>query len=116
MSVTVTYKVAFLNGTSSPKPGSTKLARRLALAHAIDRLLEAGVLKSYTEAAEVLGVTTASMSKVSRLLFLCPTIQEAILSGELSVRERRLWGVVMRLRWEEQGKAIHSIGKSRRAI
>lgn len=106
MSVIVRYKVAFTNGTSSPKPGPSKLARRLALAHAIDRLVEGGVLRTYGEAAQVLGVTSASMTQVNRLRFLCPTIQEAILTGDLAVRERVLWGVSARLGWEEQEEAF----------
>ena len=67
----------------SPKPnGPSRSARMLALAHYIERLVEAGELTSYAEAARVLGLTRARLTQVMNLLLLAPEIQIRILAGE----------------------------------
>jgi hypothetical protein len=103
MSVTVKYKVSF-DGAS--KPVTTPLARRLALAHAIDRLVEQGVLRSYAEAARVMGITRGSVAAVIGLLYLSPALQTAVLDGELEAIKRELRGVLSHVSWERQKGAI----------
>ena len=65
---------------SPPVPGRVpRVARLLALAHRLDRLLRAGVVKNYAEAARLGHVTRARISQVMSLLYLAPDIQETIL-------------------------------------
>jgi hypothetical protein len=65
---------------SPPAPGRVpRVARLLALAHHLDRLLRAGVVKDYAEAARLGHVTRARISQVMSLLYLAPDIQEQIL-------------------------------------
>ena len=65
---------------SPPAPGRVpRVARLLALAHRLDRLLRAGVVKDYAEAARLGHVTRARISQVMSLLCLAPDIQETIL-------------------------------------
>jgi hypothetical protein len=64
-----------------PRPGTSKAARTLALAHHIERLIEAGVYGNYADAARRLGVSRARMSQIHVLLRLSPRTQEAVLMG-----------------------------------
>ena len=80
----------------------TRAARMLALAHHIERLVEAGELEGYAEAARALGLTRARLTQVMSLLLLAPDVQERILAGELRGTERRLRGVVREPHWTEQ--------------
>ena len=65
---------------SPPVPGRVpRVARLLALAHRLDRLLRAGVVKDYAEAARLGHVTRARISQVMSQLYLAPDIQEQIL-------------------------------------
>ena len=107
MTVSVKYRVSF--GTSespAPKAGPTKLARRLALAHAIDRLVENGVLDSYAEAARTLGITRASLAATVCLVFLSPDLQEAVLDGRLNATRLQLRPVVAAIPWKTQEKLV----------
>ena len=62
----------------------------LALAYHVDDLVERGVLKSYADAADRLGITRARMSQVLQLMNLSAVIQEEILTGSIAPSERRL--------------------------
>lgn len=97
---TITCKVAFRTcrrrerqpeATVAPS-GPTRLARRLALAHYIEGLIEEGALESYAAAARVLGVSRARMSQLMDLLLLAPDVQERILLGEERKSERAVRG------------------------
>ena len=66
--------------------------QRLALAHLIERKIEAGELRDYAEAA-LLGVTRARLSQLADLVLLPADVQSAILEGrmeEVSERQVRL--------------------------
>lgn len=107
MTVSMKYRVSF--GTSespAPKAGPTKLARRLALAHAINRLVENGVLDSYAEAARVLGITRASVAATMGLVFLSPGIQEAVLVGKLTATRFQLRPIVATMPWQTQENLV----------
>jgi hypothetical protein len=78
----------------------------LALAHHVERLVEAGVLKDYADAARRLGMAKSHMTHVTNLLRLAPDIQEAILLGRLDVTERALRPVCGRLAWDEQRDSL----------
>ena len=69
---------------------ATPIARLLALAHHVERLVEAGELKDYAEAARRLGMAKSHMTHVTNLLSLAPDIQEAVLAGRLTMTEHAL--------------------------
>jgi hypothetical protein len=66
-----------------------RLARMLALAHLIERKIEAGELANYNDAARRLGVTRPRISQILGLLALSPEMQERVLLGDgrLGIRE-----------------------------
>lgn len=72
------------------KTFSDTLARRLALAHYIERLIEAGKLRNYAHAAAALGITRARISQLMDLGLLPTDVQEQILVGTERVCERDL--------------------------
>ena len=87
----------------SPKPsGPSRSARMLALAHHISRLVEAGDLTGYAEAARILGLTRARLTQVMKLLLLSPEIQGQVLLGRLDWTERRLRQLVREASWSRQ--------------
>ncbi len=74
----------------------------LALAHHVERLIDAGKLSGYAEAAQALGLTRARITQVMKLLLLAPDIQESILRGDLDGSERRTRAVASEAGWAEQ--------------
>ncbi len=81
-----------------------RILRMLALAHHVERLIGAGELSDYAEAARILGLTKARLTQVMNLLLLTPGAQEAILNGEARASERSLRRVVHEPAWSRQGK------------
>jgi hypothetical protein len=97
-------------------PTVTPIARALALAHQVERLVEAGGLKDYREAARQLGMCGSHMTHVTNLLRLSPGIQEAILLGHLDVTERGLRPICALTLWDDQLESLeHSCGRRRPA-
>ena len=86
----------------------SRAARMLALAHLIERDLDAGRLKDFAAAAKVLGVSRARMSQVMALLNLSPTIQEQVLAGGHTLTERFLRPALTEVDWEAQAKLLRS--------
>lgn len=84
-----------------PKPPS-RIARQLALAYKIERMIEAGDLRDYAEAARRLGVSRARVSQIFGLLHLAPAVQEGIVAGVLRNCERGLRRVVAEADWPAQ--------------
>jgi len=80
----------------------TRVAQMLALAHLIERLVEAGDLKDYADAARRFGLSRARVSQVLDLTLLAPRIQEAVLAGPVVVAERRLRNVARIPIWSQQ--------------
>lgn len=77
----------------APVPRRTRadrLARRLALAYKIERLIEAGEYASYGEVAKALGLSRPRVSQIVGLLFLAPGVQEKALLGEGALMARDL--------------------------
>jgi hypothetical protein len=91
---------------SAAQPAATPIAHLLATAHHVERLVEAGVLKDYADAARQLGMAKSHMTHVTNLLRLAPDIQEAILLGRLDVTERALRPVCGTLSWDEQRDSL----------
>lgn len=83
-----------------------RAARQLALAHLIERKVEAGELKDFAAAAKVLQVSRARLSQIVNLLNLAPDIQEQILLGDLRMSERRLRATHRERNWEAQRKLL----------
>lgn len=56
-----------------------RLARQLALAHLIERRIEAGEVRSYGDVGRLLGLSQPRVTQVMSLLWLAPGLQEQIL-------------------------------------
>ncbi len=93
-----------------------RIARLLAQAHRIDRMIREGELRDLADAAREIGVTRARMTQIMNLLLLAPEIQEAILAlpptlaGRDSITERTLRQVVVECSWEDQRRLWKQIG------
>jgi hypothetical protein len=103
---------------SPPAPGRVpRVARLLALAHRLDRLLRAGVVKDYAEAARLGHVTRARISQVMSLLYLTPDIQEQILflprveRGRDPVILRDLLPIAATADWSRQRRLWRRLGE-----
>ena len=71
------------------RTNAARLARQLALAHWIERAVEAGQVASYGEVARVLGLTESRITQITALVGLSPKVQERVLLGDawLGIRE-----------------------------
>ena len=85
----------------TPKPVS-RAALQLALAHHIERQIDAGVIPDCAAAARALGLTRARLSQVASLLLLSPEIQERIAEGGIAASERNLRRFVAEPEWSTQ--------------
>ena len=98
---------AALDPEAAPQPQRvTRAARMLALAHHVERLVEAGELAGYAEAARALGVTRARLTQVMNLLLLSPKVQEELFAGKLRMSERALRCVVATPKWSTQQRLL----------
>lgn len=85
-----------------------RVARQLALAHALQRRVTSGEFADYADMARSLGFTRARITQMMDLLLLAADIQEEILflevaSGAQPISERALRdGVLKSLDWLEQ--------------
>ncbi len=77
----------------------SRAARMLALAHYVERLVEEGAVKSYSDAARQLGVSRARMAQITNLLNLPPRVQEGLLLGKIDLSERRIRRLVASVEW-----------------
>jgi len=112
----ITVKVAFRTCRRHEEPapvakpsGPTAIARRLALAHHIESLVERGELRDLAHAAERLGVSTARVTQISDLALLAPDIQAAVLLGKCEPRDRHLRAVGRHALWADQRRAFASL-------
>lgn len=113
---TVTVRVAFRTARRrlepAPKAVATApsaIARRIALAHHIAALIEAGELRDLAEAARRLGITRARVTQVCDLALLHPAIQSAVLLGRCEPRDRHLRAVGRHALWEDQRRTFASL-------
>ena len=101
--------------TKQPEPlRPTRVARMLALAHAMQGLLDRGEATGYGDLAALAGITPARVSQLLDLTRLAPDIQEFILfaetrSGNETVTERSLRALVRIASWDDQRRAIGAI-------
>lgn len=90
----------------------------LALAHALQRRVDAGEFADYADMARALGFTRARITQLMDLLLLAPDIQHEILHLEVApgaqpISERALReGVLRSLDWSEQRRAWEKLRRS----
>lgn len=105
--------VAEAASPTEPKPRAktlaSSLARRLALAHHIEHLVETGMLTNYADAARRLGVSRARLSQLLDLLLLSPELQARVLAGEVDCSERRIRPVAHAALWEGQPALLEAM-------
>ena len=77
---------------SLTRPKVSRLARQLALAYLVDRLIEDGTLKNLSDAARRIGICRARMTQIANLRWLPVKVQEGILDGTIEGSERDLRG------------------------
>ena len=88
-----------------PPRGRDRIARQLALAHLLERLVAEGAIGGYVDAARALGLTRARMSQVMDLALLSPRIQEAVLLGTGGFSARGVRAASRRMCWQDQEQA-----------
>jgi len=89
----------------SPRPRRTRtdrLARQLALAHWIERAVDAGQVASYGDVARALGLTESRITQITALLGLSPAMQERILLGDAPLGIRAAIRAGRESEWERQ--------------
>ena len=92
-----------------------RIARQLALAHALRRRVDTGEFDDYADMARALGFTRARVTQIMDLLLLATDIQEEILFLEIApgaqpISERALRdGVLRTLDWVEQKRRWREI-------
>jgi len=85
-----------------------RIARLMALAIRIKRLIDSGEVRDYAELARLGHVTRARVTQIMNLLCLAPDIQEAILflppveSGRDPIRELQLRPITLVPDWRKQ--------------
>jgi hypothetical protein len=96
-------------GPAVGPPGRVpRVARYMALALRLERLVRSGAVRDYAELARLGHVTRARVSQVMNLLQLAPDIQEALLflpraeRGRDPVVLRRLQSIASTLEWAKQ--------------
>lgn len=93
--------------SKSPRLYPARVARQLALAHALRKRLASGEFRDYADMARCLGLTRARVTQLMDLLLLAPDIQAEILDltfppGRQPICERHLRQVRRTLIWAEQ--------------
>ena len=112
MKVKVRFRSCRRGDEPAPTPkavGQTSIARRIALAHHIEDLIERGELRDYAEAADRLGVTRARVTQICDLALLAPDIQAAVLLGHAEPRDRHLRQVGRHPLWTDQRRVFHRL-------
>ena len=105
LKVKVRFRTCRNGDESAPAPkavGTATIARRIAIAHHVEDLIERGELRDYAEVAECLGITRARVTQICDLALLDPRIQAAVLLGHVEPRDRHLREVGRHLLWTDQ--------------
>ena len=84
----------------------TAIARRVALAHHVEALIERGELRDLAEAARRFGITRARMTQIGDLALLDPAVQTAVLLGHCEPADRHLRAVGRHALWVDQRRAF----------
>ena len=110
MKVKVRFRTRRDGDEPAPAPkavGPAPIARRIALAHHIENLIERGELRDYAEAADRLGLTRARVTQICDLALLAPDIQAAVLLGKVEPRDRHLREVGRHPLWTDQRRVFY---------
>ena len=86
-------RVAESMPVTEPPPSqipASRLARRLALAYAIERYIETGEIENFAEASRRFGISRPRVTQIMSLFHLAAPVQEAILMGALVDSERKV--------------------------
>lgn len=100
-----------------PKGRVPRISKLMALAIRYEQMLNAGIVQSRTELAELLHVSQPRMTQIMNLLHLAPKIQEEILmltprvSGKDELFERGLRGLVQLTSWDNQQSQFLQIAR-----
>ena len=86
-----------------PRITATRLARRLALAYAIEGFIESGEIKNFAEASRRFGVSRPRVTQIMSLQTLPAPIQEAILIGTITLSERKVLQKYAEAGWDSGG-------------
>ncbi len=112
LKVKVSFRTCRRGDEPAPMPkavGQTPIARRIALAHHIEDLIQRGELRDYAEAAERPGLTRARLTQICDLALLAPDIQAAVLLGHVEPRDRHLREVGRHPIWTDQRRVFHQL-------
>ncbi len=112
MKVKVRFRTCRNGDEPAPVPkavGTATIARRIALAHHIEDLIERGELRDYAKAADRLGITRARVTQICDLTLLAPDIQAAVLLGHVEPRDRHLREVGRHPLWTDQRRVFHEL-------
>jgi hypothetical protein len=97
-----------------PRRYPARIARALALAHDLQRRLDAGEFRDFADMARALGFTRARITQIMDLLLLAPDLQEEILFLDLplgmpGIQETKLRALTKCSVWAEQRTAWASV-------
>lgn len=109
LTVKVAFRTCRRRDEPAPAPkvtGPTTIARRIALAHHVEALIQCGELRDLGHAAERLGITAARMTQLADLALLAPDLQAAVLLGRCAPNERQLRSVGRHPLWTDQRRAF----------
>jgi hypothetical protein len=88
----------------SPRP--SRIARLIALAHKLERMVQTGEVRDYRELARVGQISDSRLSQILILAQLAPAIQEHFLFAspldDMSISERELREIARAVRWDRQ--------------
>ena len=88
-----------------------RVSRVMALAIKMEKMIEDGIVRDYTELATLGRVTCARITQIMNLLYLAPDIQEEILflsrvtKGKDPIVEKQLAKIAMHDDWEQQRRS-----------
>ena len=91
-----------------PEGRIPRIARLLALAHHLERLVVKGAVKDYAQLARLGNVSRARITQIMNLLLLAPDIQEAILflpkttQGHDPIKLKHLQPICLEMDWARQ--------------
>jgi hypothetical protein len=99
------------HGSRAEEAPVPRIARLLALAIRLEKLVREGEIRDYAEAARLGGVTRARMTQIMKLVDLAPDIQEEILYRRPApgLNERNLRTIVSRIDWREQRSLFRAL-------
>jgi hypothetical protein len=103
---------------AAPRRYPARIARQVALAHALRRRLERGEFADFADMARQFGFTRARVTQLMDLLLLAPEVQEEILllelpAGAQPISERALREALCRsVDWREQRRVWEGLKAS----